>query len=198
MPKPSGQFPLILASASPRRQQFLQRLGIAFEPLPADVDEAVLPGESPEAYVTRVAVAKACHVHAAHPHRTVLAADTSVVLDNEILGKPADPAQARQMLQRLSGVEHRVLTAIALQGPVQLVEVVSTTVRFRVLGADEIDWYVASGEPFDKAGGYGIQGLAGMFVVSIDGSASNVVGLPLAETVQLLARAGHLLPWSHS
>ena len=198
MALPAVQKRLVLASASPRRREFLERLGIAFDVAPADVDETPHPGEAPREYVARVAEAKAAHAARLHPGRTVLAADTTVVLDGEILGKPRDDAEARALLGRLSGRTHEVLSAVAVDGPVRLGEVVSTQVTFRALSPPEIAWYVRSGEPHDKAGGYGSQGLAGVFVREVSGSASNVSGLPLAETVALLARAGHPLPWSES
>jgi septum formation protein len=188
--------PLILASASPRRREFLQRLGLAFEVVPADVDETPDAGESPRGYVERIAQAKAARIAATHPGALVLAADTTVVVDEEILGKPVDAVDARRILNRLSDRGHRVLSAIALDGAHRASTVVETKVQFRALSPEEISWYVRTGEPLDKAGAYGIQGLAGMFVREIEGSASNVIGLPLAETVELLARAGHPLPWS--
>ncbi len=187
---------LVLASASPRRREFLERLGLRFEVIPADVDETPQPGEDPRAYVLRVAQSKAARVPTTRPGTLVLAADTTVVLEGEILGKPEDAADARRMLQKLSDRTHRVLSAVALDGTHRDAIVVETKVTFRALGSHEIDWYVRTGEPLDKAGAYGIQGLAGMFVRAIEGSASNVIGLPLAETIELLARAGHPLPWS--
>jgi septum formation protein len=159
------------------------------------VDEAVHPGEQPRDYVLRVAQSKAGRVARARAGALVLAADTSVVVDGEILGKPKDPDDARRMLRRLSDRSHQVLSAVALDGCHRDSTVVETVVRFRKLEEGEIDWYVRTGEPLDKAGAYGIQGLAGMFVRSIEGSSSNVIGLPLAETVELLSRAGHPLPW---
>ncbi len=196
MPPPHGVPALILASASPRRREFLDRLGLQFEVLPADVDETPHPEEPPRDYVLRVAQSKAAHVARSHSGRLVLAADTTVVLDGEILGKPRDAEDARRMLTRLSGREHHVLSGVAVDGPCRASTVVETKVRFRALSPDEIAWYIRTGEPLDKAGAYGIQGLAGVFVREIEGSASNVVGLPLSETIELLTRAGHPLPWS--
>ncbi|MGA9526319.1 MAG: Maf family protein [Myxococcaceae bacterium] len=192
-PSPST---LILASASPRRRELLERLGLKFEVHPADVDETPHPGEAPRAYVLRVAQSKAAHVAKSHPGARVLSADTTVVLEGEILGKPRDAEDARRMLTRLSDRDHVVLSAVALDGPHRDAVVVETRVSFRALPFNEIEWYIRTGEPMDKAGAYGIQGLAGMFVRAIEGSASNVVGLPLAETIELLTRAGHPLPWS--
>lgn len=191
-----GQTRLVLASASPRRREFLERMGLSFEVDPADIDERVMPGERAQDYVMRIAQHKAAKV--AHRRKTdlVLAADTSVVLGEEILGKPQDPEHARQMLARLSNQEHVVMTAVALDGAERLSLRVETKVRFRKLNDAEIAWYVDTGEPLDKAGGYGIQGLGGMLVRSIDGSASNVIGLPLAETLGMLELVRFPLPWS--
>ena len=149
----------------------------------ADIDERVLAGESPEAYVRRLAEEKAKAVAPRAGGRPVLAADTVVVIDGAILGKPADAADARRMLQLLSGRSHAVLTAVCLNS-VSRVEI--TAVEFDRLSPDEIDWYVASGEPMDKAGAYAIQGLASRFVISITGSYSNVVGLPVHVVSRML------------
>jgi septum formation protein len=187
---------LVLASQSPRRRELLAQLGIAHEVRPACTDEAVLPGEPPRDYVLRVAREKARAV----PGQLVLAADTAVVLGPEVLGKPADADDARRMLERLSGTAHEVLTGVCVRragpGALELDAVVATRVRFAPLSAREIDWYVGTGEPLDKAGAYAIQGSGGAFVLSVEGSVSNVVGLPLAETADLLRRAGFRLPWS--
>lgn len=183
--------PLVLASASPRRLDLLRTVGL--EPVvdPADVDEAVLPGEGAAAYVARVAAAKCDVVAARHPADTVLAADTTVALDGAILGKPADRADAVAMLARLSGRTHQVHTAVVVhssQG--RAFELVTTDVTFGDLSGDEIEWYVGLGESLDKAGGYGIQSAGGALVARIDGSSTNVVGLPLRETLRLLRAAG--------
>jgi len=185
---------LLLASRSPRRAEFLRTLGVAFEPVDVAIDERPLPAEEPAAYVRRLACGKARAASARRPARglAVLAADTTVVLGGEILGKPADAADACVMLARLAGRAHEVLTGVALidlRGE-QQVAVVSTRVMFRTLTAAEIAAYVALGEPADKAGSYGIQGLGGALVSRIEGSYSNVVGLPLAETLALLDAAG--------
>lgn len=168
---------LLLASVSPRRADLLRAAGYEFDVLPADVDESVLPGEKPEAYVRRVAEAKAAAVASKAGGRIVLAADTVVVVDGRILGKPVDDAEAVRMLRLLSGRRHEVMTAITLNGEC-VVE--TSAVELAYLTAAEIDWYVATGEPRDKAGAYAIQGLASRFVTRIEGSYSNVVGLPVA------------------
>jgi septum formation protein len=188
---------LVLASRSPRRRELLAQLGIAVEIRPADADETVLPGEPPRAYVLRVARDKARAVAG----ELVLAADTAVVLGAEVLGKPSGADDARRMLRALSGTVHEVLTAVCVRrtdagGARELEAVVATKVRFSPLSAAEIDWYVATGEPLDKAGAYAIQGSGGAFVLAVEGSVSNVVGLPLAETASLLRAAGFPLPWS--
>ncbi len=188
---------LVLASQSPRRRELLVQLGIALEVRPAHADESVLPGEAPRAYVLRVAREKARAV----PGDVVLAADTAVVLGGEVLGKPQDAQDARRMLRALSGMVHEVLTGVCVRRSppavaVELDAVVATRVRFARLSPGEIDWYVGTGEPLDKAGAYAIQGSGGAFVVSVEGSVSNVVGLPLAETADLLRRAGFPLFWT--
>ena len=174
---------LVLASASPRRQELLARLDLEFDLLPTEVDETPLPGEAPRVYVRRVAQAKAEAAHALRPDAWVLAADTTVVVDDEILGKPADGADAARMLERLSGRRHLVLTATCLLRPGEptVRRLVATEVAMRALDAAEIDRYVASGEWHGKAGGYGAQGRAAAFIREINGSYTNVVGLPLAE-----------------
>ncbi len=170
----------MLASQSPRRREILRLAGIPFTVRVADVDESVLDGESPADYVQRLAEAKACAVEAA-PGETVLGADTTVVIDGEILAKPADAADARRMLARLSGRRHEVLTGVCLRrGVTATCEFVTTGVVFAPLTAAEIDEYVASGEPMDKAGAYAIQGLASKFVERIEGDYFNVMGLPVA------------------
>lgn len=189
--------PLVLASASPRRQALLASLGLSFEVAPADVPELQAPGEDPGHFVCRAAADKASAIAARRPGAVILAADTDVVLGNTALGKPRDGAEARAMLATLSGRRHHVITGVALRGPTGGEAFsVRTMVEFRPLAAAEIDWYVATGEPLDKAGGYAIQERGGVFVAGIEGSHSNVIGLPLAETVAALARAGVALPWS--
>ena len=184
---------LWLASRSPRRAELLRTLGVAFAVLDLEVDEAVVPGEAPAAYVSRLAQAKAAAGRATMPSPApVLAADTTVVVDTEILGKPRDRADGMRMLGRLAGRAHTVLTGVSLALPdgAQQSVTVTTTVFMRPLKPAEIDAYWASGEPLDKAGGYAVQGLGGAFVTRLEGSYSNVVGLPLAETLGLLEAAG--------
>jgi septum formation protein len=187
---------LVLASASPRRRELLASIGLRVggEMLvdPADTDESWLPGEDPLGYVARVAADKAAVVARRHPGRVVLAADTTVDLDGRILAKPADAAEAAAMLGALSGREHLTHTAVAVvrEAGTVAVDVVTTVVHFRHLDPAEIAWYVGTGEPLDKAGAYAIQGGAAAFVDSVVGSVSNVVGLPLAETVRMLRAAG--------
>jgi len=182
---------LYLASRSPRRAELLRQLGVDFEIVDGTVDETPGVGEAPAVYVERVARAKAAagrtRIDASRP---VLAADTTVVCGSELLGKPRDEADARRMLSLLSGRWHTVLTAAALAQASCLAVCVETRVLFRVLSDTEIARYWATGEPADKAGAYGIQGLGGALVRRIDGSYSNVVGLPLAEVVTLFDAAG--------
>lgn len=188
---------IVLASASPRRREILTALGVPFEAHAMDVDESPAAGESASALARRVARAKAdAGVRRFGPSRHVLAADTVVDVDGVGLGKPEDDADARRMLALLSGRTHQVRTAVALAfaGQVRALEVV-TDVRFRALDAATIDRYVASGEGRDKAGAYAVQGLGGGFVVSVSGSSSNVVGLPAAETIDLLLEAGAIACW---
>lgn len=187
---------LILASGSPRRRQLLGQLGIPLQVEPPDVDEIDLPGEGAESYVLRVARKKGQAIAVTRPGRVVLAADTAVVVDGRLFGKPGSEAQARQMLGELSGRGHEVVTGVFAAGPEgEAALAVTTRVRFRSLSAEEIAWYVSTGEPMDKAGGYAIQDRGGAFVAAIEGSYSNVVGLPLAESLALLERAGLELPW---
>jgi septum formation protein len=187
---------LILASASPRRADLLRAAGIDVDIQPADVDERIGAGEGPEAYVRRVAEAKARAISERAGDRFVLGADTAVVVDGEILGKPSDPGDAARMLAMLSGRTHQVMSGVSLmrQGfPAVNTRVDVTVVEFAPLSRPEIDWYVASRESNDKAGGYAIQGLASRFVTRIDGSYSNVVGLPMALVYQMCTEAGLLL-----
>ena len=185
---------IVLASASPRRGELLRQAGIACEVRPVDLDESVLPGEAPERYVQRLAEAKARAAWARRPAGSslpVLAADTTVVLDGRVFGKPADESEARAMLGRLSGRTHEVHTAIAVihDGDART-RLCTSRVTMRTITDEEIDWYCASDEPYDKAGGYAIQGRAAVFVSRLDGSYSGVMGLPLCETWELL-RAAH-------
>jgi septum formation protein len=185
---------LCLASASPRRSALLAQIGVAHRIVAAQLDEAVLAGETPRQYVERLAAAKARAI-AADAARSgglpVLGADTSVVLGERILGKPESAAAAREMLAALAGRTHEVLSAVALCDGAGLRSRFSCTrVTLRAISAREIDAYWASGEPRDKAGGYAIQGLAAVFIEHIEGSYSGVMGLPLFETAALLAEAG--------
>ena len=191
-----GCMRLVLASASPRRRELLAAAGLSFEVDPVVVDEGRLPGEPPAAYVERVARLKATTGARRWPDAVVLGADTAVVIGADVLGKPGSPADAADMLRRLSGSAHEVLTGIALaarEGVRSAVE--RTTVWFVPMTEEAIAWYVASGEPMDKAGAYAIQGLASRFVPRIEGSYSNVVGLPVAGVLQLLHEVGHPPPW---
>lgn len=189
--------PLILASASPRRQRFLRELGLDFTVAPAAVDEQHRPGESPQEYVLRLAGEKALAVAPSRRDAAVLAADTIVVLAGEILGKPVDPAHAEAMLASMSGRWHEVWTAYCLcrQADGLLVkQAVQTRVLFRPLTAELCRAYVLTGEPLDKAGSYGLQGRGGFLVERIEGSYSNVIGLPVAEVITDLLRFGIIAP----
>lgn len=184
---------LVLASASPRRRELLQQLGVSYLCDPAHIDETPQPSEAPSDYVQRVAVEKARAVALRYPapEYAVLAADTTVVVDGEVLGKPRDRADGLALLSRLSGRHHRVLTAVCLQHTAGCsIRLVQTGVEFVHLTRATCEAYLATDEPWDKAGGYGIQGLGGAFVKALEGSYSNVVGLPLSETWQLLASHG--------
>lgn len=184
---------LFLASASPRRRELLTQIGVPFKLLPVTLDETPLAAESPEAYVQRLAREKALAGRevTGDDSAGVLGADTTVVVDERILGKPADRAEGLLMLETLSGREHRVLTAVALATRDACeVRLVTSWVRFRRIDRAEAEAYWASGEPCDKAGGYAIQGWGAVFVAEMRGSYSAVVGLPLCETAQLLDEAG--------
>lgn len=179
---------LHLASTSPRRREILQTLGIEFDVVPVETDERRLDGETPGEMVLRLAIAKA---EAATHGEFVLGADTVVVLGDRVLGKPRDADDAVEMLLALSGRRHAVMTGVALKTPDETRAVLSATdVKFREIGRDEAYRYWHSGEPCDKAGAYGIQGIGGMFVKAIEGSYSGVMGLPVFETVELLKSAG--------
>ena len=182
---------IVLASSSPRRHQLLDLLGIAHQIDPADVDETPREGESAEHLAVRLAREKAAAIALRHPGRWVLGADTVVVLDREILGKPASPGEAETMLGMLAGREHRVVTAVALvrDGDVHEARDI-TTVRFRTMTPELIRAYVSTGEPLDKAGGYGVQGAGAALVERIEGDFFGVMGLPLRLVVQLLERVG--------
>jgi septum formation protein len=183
---------IVLASASPRRTQLLSLIGIPHQVDAAhDVDETPLPGEEPGALAGRLARAKASSVARRHPDRVVLAADTVVTLDGEVLGKPATPAEAEAMLARLGGKEHMVLTAVAVVAGGRVRERMDRTrVWFRTLTPQTISDYVATGEPMDKAGAYGLQGYGAVLVDRIEGDCFGVIGLPLRFVVELLTEAG--------
>jgi septum formation protein len=189
---------LVLASASPRRKQLLAEAGYRCEVRPVDVDESQLPGEAPARYVERVARLKAETCARQLPDCTIVAADTAVVVDGDVFGKPIDAADATRMLERLSGRAHLVMTGVVVIGQRQVSAVETTTVQFDALSASDIAWYVASGEPMDKAGAYAIQGRAAVFVEEIRGSYSGIMGLPLFETGALLERFGYPLWWKAS
>lgn len=183
--EPAGQ--IILASRSPRRAELLTAAGIAFEVLAADIDETPHLDEAPAAYVERLAVEKARAVFALRPESRVLAADTTVTIDGEILGKPENMADAERMLRLLSGRVHLVHTGVALLSRLGVRSAVETTrVWFDTMTDGDISWYVATGEPVDRAGAYAIQGFASRFIPRIDGSYSNVVGLPVALVSSIL------------
>ncbi len=188
-PSPDPRSPiLVLASASPRRAEILRSLAIPFATRPVDIPEEPLPGETAEAAAARLAAEKAAFAARRDPDAWILAADTLVFLDGAILGKPRDDADAASMLRRLSGREHGVVTAVHLRrggAPGQGVSE-SSRVRFAPLDEEEIAWYVATGEPHDKAGAYGVQGLGARFIAEIHGSFTNVMGLPARAVYRLL------------
>lgn len=194
--EPSSTIPhLILASASPRRRELLQGIGVAFTVIPSDTPEAAQPGETPQEYALRVASEKALDVTRRHPGAWVLGADTIVEIAGEVLGKPRDATDGQRMLRLLSGRTHQVMTAFALfdgEGHVRARQVVTSRVTFKPLLDEQIRAYLATGEPFDKAGAYAVQGLGASLVECVEGSYTNVVGLPVDE-VQAAVRAAGLL-----
>lgn len=183
---------IVLASRSPRRSELLTQLGVEIEIVPADIDESPFDREDPVTYVERLARSKAQTVSEKFPDRVVLAADTTVDVDGRILGQPVDEADIRRMLRELSGRTHRVHTGVAVvsgatDAPMRIEAVVVTSlVTFHPISDPTLDWYIGTGEPWGKAGSYAIQGLGGTLVASTRGSMSNVIGLPLRETAQLL------------
>ncbi len=186
---------LVLASASPRRKELLQQIGLDFQVIPSRANEEILAGETPEEHVIRLSIDKATEVANRQNvlGRWFIGSDTIVLSDNQILGKPRDHSHATEMLQQLSGREHQVLSGYAIidqQNGKRKVEAVSTKVWFRNLTADEIERYIATGEPMDKAGAYAIQGFGVSFVARIDGSYTNVVGLPLCRLTLALKEMG--------
>ena len=184
---------LILASKSPRRKYLLKQAGLQFKVIPSQVDESTVPMTSPESYVKLLAEQKAQDIARQYPDNYVIGADTIVLMDGTILGKPKSRDEARQMLTRLSGKTHQVLTGFAVfftAGSYNYSDTVKTDVRFKNLAPEEIEWYIHTPEPFDKAGAYAIQGLGTILVKSINGSYTNVVGLPVCEVMELLLREG--------
>jgi septum formation protein len=193
MPNHASAEKLILASKSPRRRYLLENAGLVVEVIPSTVDEKGFSGANAREHVRKLAEAKARQVAQRHPDRWVLGADTIVLIDGRILGKPDSRRAARDMLQRLSGKTHQVLTGycICRQYDQRMTsEVVSTGVRFKSLSKAEIEWYIHTEEPFDKAGAYAIQGLGTFLVKEIHGSYTNVVGLPVCEVIEYLIRSG--------
>ena len=183
--------PIILASASPRRQELLKQICISCEVMPSQIDEHVHEDEHPLNYVRRIAAEKAMAITPQAPGRLVLGADTAVVRDSQIFGKPADHDDFIDMFSQLSGQSHQVISAVCLmRGQDGSIMVSVSDVEFREIGEQEMQDYWASGEPRDKAGGYGIQGLGAMFIKKISGSYSGIMGLPLFETAELLREAG--------
>ena len=185
---------IILASSSPRRKELLAALGLAFDVIHPSSDETVYGNESPENFVLRVSADKASSVSGSLGEGViVIGADTIVVIDGEILGKPGDPKEASLMLRKLSGKEHHVYTAFSIVRPKNELlhsEIVDTRVRVKTLAASEIEGYIKTGEPMDKAGAYGIQGIGSFMVTAIEGSYSNVVGLPVEELIAALKKLG--------
>ena len=188
---------LILASSSPRRQQFLRELGLDFRVEVVEIDESCHEGESPEKAVIRLAEEKAACVARKFPNACVLAADTVVVIDDEILGKPGSPAEAEAMLMRLSGRWHEVWSGFSIQkveGLLHVQQAIRTQVLFRELSEELCRAYVLTGEPLDKAGSYGLQGRGGFLVEQIKGSYSNVIGLPVAQVIDIMLQYGIITP----
>ncbi len=183
----------VLASQSPRRRELLESVGLPFDVVPSHVPEEHATGESPDAYVTRLSRDKARAISASHADRWVIAADTIVMLGNQLLEKPADEADARRMLSLIAGRTHVVHTGVTLHCAEQDyldTQVAQSEVQMLPLTADEVAWYAATGEPLDKAGAYAVQGVGSMFIQSVNGSYTNVVGLPLAMLFEMLKRAG--------
>ena len=182
---------IILASSSPRRRELLANLGVAFEVHAADIDETELPGEDPAIYVHRLALEKAATIAGRHPDALVIAADTTVDLDGRILGKPDDGDHVRAMLRDLSGRSHRVHTGVCVRIGDRIAAAVSSPeVQMITISDAMIDWYISTGEPFDKAGAYGMQGAAAVFVEAVQGSVSAVIGLPMHVVVTLAHEVG--------
>ena len=183
--------PFILASASPRRQELLRSVGLKFKTIPANVNENYLAGESPLQHVKRLSSDKALVIAVKYPEAWVLGADTIVVIDGLILGKPNNKSQARKMLQKLSGREHKVFTGFTIAhmaAKIHQTKIIQSAVRFKTISPSEMEWYIACDEPYDKAGGYAVQGRGAYFIQSIRGSYTNVIGLPLCEVLEVLKK----------
>jgi septum formation protein len=181
--------PFILASASPRRKELLRSMGLKLKIIPAHVDETHINGESPQTHVRRLSSDKATVIADQHPKALVLGADTIVVIDGLILGKPKNKSQARAMLERLSNRQHTVFTGFTIVSAgfgISKTKVVRSAVRFKKISPEEMDWYVNCDEPYDKAGGYAVQGKGAYFIKAIRGSYTNVIGLPLCEVLEEL------------
>jgi len=186
----------ILASASPRRSELLKQLGLKFDVIPSCIDELTRENETPVEHVRRLATAKAKELAELYPEAWVIGADTIVVVKGDLLGKPANESEARTMLGKLSGCIHLVHTGISVlrkSAEVDLSEVVTSEVIFKDIAPEEIDWYVKTDEPYDKAGGYALQGKGAFFIKEIHGSYTNVIGLPLCEAINLLKLAGAII-----
>ena len=184
---------LILASASPRRIELMKRTGLPFDPIPANIEESVMPNESPRRHVLRLARGKTRCIANTHPESWVIGADTIVFIDGEIIGKPSTPEDARMILEKLSGRTHQVFTGFCIMNierETTISEVVRSSVIFRDIGADEISWYTDTPEPYDKAGAYAVQGISAVFIRGIKGSFTNVMGLPMCEIIEKLRIAG--------
>jgi septum formation protein len=193
MNKPYDRPKLILASKSPRRSDLLKQAGLTFSIIPSEFDESSVTMSDPESYVRTLAKSKATDISKKHPDCWVLGADTIVLIDDSILGKPGSKEEARSMLKQLSGKTHQVITGYCLCCQTTndiIAEAVKTDVRFKTLSDAEIEWYIQTGEPFDKAGAYAIQGIGTLLVKSINGSYTNVVGLPVCEVIEFLINRG--------
>lgn len=184
---------MILASASPRRKELLELAGLSFDVIPGDVDEAFQEGETPEDHVIRLSREKALAVSARHPEAWVLGADTIVLINGDILGKPRTKDEAKGMLGKLNGRAHRVITGFTIlkkETGAAVSDAVESTVVFKDMSPDEIEWYAGTEEPYDKAGGYAVQGRGASLIREVRGSYTNVVGLPLCEVVDALRKIG--------
>jgi septum formation protein len=183
--------PLILASASPRRQELLRFVGLKFKTIPAHLNEDYIEGESPREHVKRLSQDKAIVIAKKYPNAVVLGADTIVVINKSILGKPENKYQARKTLRKLSGHEHKVFTGFTIvhvASKIKQTKVIQSAVKFKTISAAELEWYIACDEPYDKAGGYAVQGRGAYFIQSIRGSYTNVIGLPLCEVLETLKK----------